>query len=405
MVLAPLSIAVALAGDPPPTSPANPPAPKTHVLFMGAEIAVEKDKTFHAVEDVTSTALVIRPGGKAVNVPLAQTVNLQIAESLKLAATTVTVDHLTTERAYTAGADPFQKFEAMASMAAAGQAADADIAQNALMWQSGPGARVVVQPDDNPEVRAEVMTMAANRDARIAQAQASLDQAQAGAQAHSFDVGTLSSEMLKEDAQQMFDAIRLSFEVTPEKDMTNPYFAVIARIREHDSKPGQARKWAYVKSLGAMSAGVPRKVKIYQGGLPPGYILENCEVHLYEGNGELATNLARKRVELTEEETLDYRIIEYVGANKGRTLPAAPAMFVHDLRAALTPAQLNATCQVRVAKDGRVTAAFRDTAGRQPLADPPLESALKALRFKPALEAGKPVESLAPVRLGKIVAP
>jgi hypothetical protein len=80
-------------------------------------------------------------------------------------------------------------------------------------------------------------------------------------------------------------------------------------------------------------------------------------------------------------------------------------MFTRDLRAALNPAQLSETCFVRVAKNGRVAAAFHDKAGKQPLQDPALESALKTLRFKPALEAGKPVESVAPVRLGKIVGP
>jgi hypothetical protein len=65
----------------------------------------------------------------------------------------------------------------------------------------------------------------------------------------------------------------------------------------------------------------------------------------------------------------------------------------------LTKDQLEHTWYVRVGKDGRVTAAFSDADGRKPVQDNVLVSALQLLRFNPALEAGKPVESLAPVRM------
>jgi len=94
------------------TNPARSPAaaaPKTHVLFMGADIAVEKDKAYHQVEDVTWSALVIRPDGKTVNVPLADNVNLRINEKLKITGTSAEIDQLKFERDYSPGTDPFQK--------------------------------------------------------------------------------------------------------------------------------------------------------------------------------------------------------------------------------------------------------------------------------------------------------
>ncbi len=84
--LAPLSLGTALAATPPPAS-TPPSAPKTHVLFMGADISLKKDKDFHRVEDVTPGALVISPGGRRVEVPLAQGRDLLINESLKIAET------------------------------------------------------------------------------------------------------------------------------------------------------------------------------------------------------------------------------------------------------------------------------------------------------------------------------
>jgi len=285
------------------------------------------------------------------------------------------------------------------------QTADADIASGEMLRaQAGALAagNMMVQAT-NPAAAGDAAATQANAQANEASALGKIQGAYASPTSDLYDIGSQSNRMGAEAARELFDAIRLSFDVTSEEDLAQPYFAVIAQIRDRDSKPGQVRKWAYVRALSQLHAGASRKVNVYQGGMPPGYILESCEVHLYNRGEELATNLSRKRVPLTDEEAAEYRIIEYVGANKGRTLPATPA--TKTLRASLTPAQLNMTCYVCVAKDGRVVAVFRDTDAKQPLQDPVLESALKTLRFKPALNAGKPVESITPITLGRLASP
>jgi hypothetical protein len=380
-------------------------ARQTHVLFMGADIALEKDRKFHRVEDVTATSLVIKPGGKVVNVPQAQSVNLNISESLKLAETSAGVVDLKADRAYTPWADPFRQVVQSAALAS-GQSAMADLAQGERMRAdmgvaTAGGVLEAVRGTPNEGAgRAAVEQAVAARD----QAEAAVSQIYNTPMLQIYDVGAQAVEAGAKEMREMFDAIRVSFEVTSEKDLAQPYFAVIAQIRERDSKPGQVRKWAYVKSLGPMSAGVPKDITVYRGGLPPGYILEGCEVHLYNQGQELATNLSRKRVPLTDEEAAEYRIIEYVGANKGRTLPAAlvTKKITTELRAQLESSQLKETCYVRVAKDGRVVGVFRDAAGKQSLQDPRLEPVLQVLRFKPALEAGRPAESMVPLTLGQL---
>jgi hypothetical protein len=99
---------------------------------------------------------------------------------------------------------------------------------------------------------------------------------------------------------------------------------------------------------------------------------------------------------------LDFRVIDYITANRGHTLPAVPATFARDMRSFLTPAQLNQACYVLVAKNGRVTATFEDKEGKSPLQDQQLDAALKGLRFKPAIEQGTPMETIVPIRLGMI---
>lgn len=363
-------------------------APKTHVLFMGTNLALEKDKKFHPIEDVTARDVIIKPDGKPVEVPLDQNVTLSITDSLKIAGTSVEIADLKAERAYSPATDPFRKFVRAAGLAA-GQSAAADLAQGNMlqleMLKAGAGA----QND-------------ASLGAQIAAAQDAVTAAQLESTREVYDVSSLSVAAGTEASQELFDAIRLSFEVTPQRSLDRAYYAVIAQIQERDSKPGHVRVWTYLRSLGRLPAGEKTNVNIFQSGLPRGYILGNCEVHFYDGANEIATNLSRKRVELTDDEALDFRIIEYVGANKGRTLPASPlvASLPSDLRAMLTPAQQSERCYVRIGKDGRVVAVFRDAAGRRPLEDPALESALKTLRFNPALEAGKPVESTIAIKFG-----
>jgi hypothetical protein len=204
----------------------------------------------------------------------------------------------------------------------------------------------------------------------------------------------------------MFDAIRVSFAVTPKGDLAKPYFAVIAQIKSPGgSNPGQVQPWVHLQSMGAMAAGVTKKVTVYEEGMPAGFTIEKCEVHFYDGTDELATSISAKRVLLTQDEAMTFRVIEYISANKGRTLPAVPATFVSDRRSSLSAAQLNQACYVRVAKDGKVAATFGDKDGTRPLQDQELDAALKGLRFKPAIVSGKPVESIVPIRLGMISAP
>ena len=135
-----------------------------------------------------------------------------------------------------------------------------------------------------------------------------------------------------------------------------------------------------------------------------GYILESHHVYLFEEGEEIATDISRKRVPLTADEAFQYSVIEYVGAHKGQTLGATPAIerLPRQLRQQLMVGQLSDTYYVRVTKEGRVADAFRDAEGKQPLGNPQLEAVLKAVPFMPGLAAGKPVEQLVPLKLGSL---
>jgi hypothetical protein len=402
--LAQFSIATTFSAEPSPSA-ALEAAPKTHVLFMGADIEVEKDKEFYPVQDVTPSSLVIELNGKPAQVPQSRDVVLLIKESLKLAAATVVVENLVTERAYAPGSDPFRQV-AQSVAFAAGESAVSDLAQGEVMQANAAvmGANVVLDSLRGTDIEHQGAAAVAQAEAMQAGAEANVANHYNTPDIQSANVSSMAAEAGAQASQHLYDAIRLSFELRSDTDLDQPYYAVVAHIFGPDSKPGHVRKWVYVKTLGAMKAGETKRVSVFQSGMPTGYAIESCEVHLYDHGGELATNLSRKRVELTDEETLDYRIIEYVGANKGRTLPAviARATLDNEIRATLTPAQLDESAYVRVAKDGRVTAVYRDAEGNTRLTEPALEAAFSSIRFKPALEAGKPVESVVAIKISEL---
>jgi hypothetical protein len=337
-------------------------------------------------------------------VPLNDNVNLLIKESLKISDSSVGVENLNAERAYTFGADPFRQMVNAEGLATGANMA-ADLAHGDLLRADmgvAAAAASAASAAGTPGAGAANAALA-HAQANQSQAAATVNQAYANETSNTFDSSALSNSA--NVGERMYDAIRISFHVKSEKNLSKAYFAVIAEISELGSKPGHVRRWAYVKSLGPLSAGESRKITVYQGGLPPGYSLGKCEVHIYDQGTELATTLSSKQVPLTAEEALEFQIIEYVGENKGRTLPATPATasLGSDVRASLLSAPLDEGYML-VAKDGRVTAAYRDEAATRPLEDPAFESLLKTLRFNPALEAGKPVESLVKINLRQIAA-
>lgn len=400
LVLAMLAAGTGFAATPESNTVAMD-VPMTHVLFMGADISVAKGNELHPVEDVTDSAFIIRVDGQPMKVPYRQLADIRIKGALKVSGTNVALDGLKAERAYAPGSDPFEKLSGSITMAA-GESAVADIAQAnaASARMSAVGAGAMLEGASNPAARAEAAQAFGQAISQQEAAESAVAQAH-DAQGYG---SKLPGQELGGAGEELFDAIRFSFEVTADRDLAQPYYALIAQIRERDGRPGQIRQWAYVKSLGPVTAGSPKKVTVLQDGLPPGYHLAGCEVHLYERGEELSTNLSRRRVPLTDAEALEYRIIEYIGANKEQTLPAAlisPPLSETALFS-LTGRQLDTTCYVRVGKDGRVTAVFSDAAGRKPVADTALGSVLKALRFKPALESGRPVESIAPITPGQL---
>ena len=140
------------------------------------------------------------------------------------------------------------------------------------------------------------------------------------------------------------------------------------------------------------------------GRIPPNFEKVSFQLHLYEGQKEIATNVSSKRVDLTSDEAFEYLKLEYLAAHKGETLAAAPLMgtlpasFPETVRSG----RYSGDYYVRISKDGIPEGVFRDASGKESLNDSTLETIVQNIRFQPALKKGVPVEAIAPLNLHRL---
>lgn len=379
-----LLLVPARAADP-VASPAAGAGAMTHTLFMGTDIDVQQNKAFYRVENVAGGSFVIKVDGQEKSIPMKfSSVNLKLSPQLKLTETSVEVAKLTVERSYTPNNDPNKKFMA-AQMAGAAQTMVGQSAHTAALAQQTLAAesRNVGPPAFPNPVDYAAQAATAQREFNSAVGTMDSDQSSSG-----YSAGKLADEL----AEEMFDAIEITFEISAEKSLNSPYAVIVAQFREKDAKPNEVKNWIFATELEPIT-GTVRRVRIKEGGFPRGFELKNYQLHLYNRGQELASTVAPKRVALTRDEAFDYVMLDYLSSHKGRSVPASLAMgrLATGLRNSLqTPALF-----VKVSKDGLSLGTYSDEACSQKIDDPALENALRDLRFKPALDKGKPVDGVA----------
>ncbi|MES1167766.1 MAG: hypothetical protein ABUL61_01215, partial [Oleiharenicola lentus] len=108
--------------------------------------------------------------------------------------------------------------------------------------------------------------------------------------------GMAALDLQNELAEEKFDAMRYSFEVSSPTPLNRPYLVFILRYHEKDAKPGTKEGTViYAKSI-APIGDKPSKINILQSGMPIGFVVDECQVRLYNGGQEVATNVAPRRV-------------------------------------------------------------------------------------------------------------
>ncbi len=369
--------------------------PKTHTLFMGADFDLQVNGDYCRVQDVAGDSFVVKVKGseRPVTVTKGQ-LNIRVDQALKLTDASATIANLKGERAYTPANDPTKRFMNQQPGTSGDDAAG--LAAGALT-DAGPGLQAASQYGGAFNNRAGI----------AAQLSALNNQAVSAFQTQQFsegnNIGNYAAQMQRELALELYDAMDVTFEVSSEKPLARPYVVIVARYHEKDATPGKIRNWIFAKALAPVDS-KPQKVHVRQGGFPPGFVMEDFKIHLFDRGQELATNVADKRVELTYSDAFRYFLFDYISDHKGASLPAAPVMgqLPPGWHTRLTADQLTQPYFVKVSKDGLPLGAYADEACSQPVTDSYLQSVIKEIRFAPTLDKGKAVEGTAKLRFGDI---
>jgi hypothetical protein len=141
-----------------------------------------------------------------------------------------------------------------------------------------------------------------------------------------------------------------------------------------------------------------------EGGLPPGYVLENVRLHVYEHGREVATDISENRAALTRDEAHEYLMIEHASAHKTDTVPARIVLTKLPADWATHPRDrsFDKIFYVKVDKTGHPKDVFEDEACESKVANPYYEATLRDQLFLPALEQGQPVDSVVRIKLTKL---
>jgi hypothetical protein len=307
-----------------PKASGEPNPEKPYAIFMGADLAVHRDKRFYRVEDVIGSELKIHIGKKEFFVPTRnRSTSLKVNNSLKLASTFVKLDGLESGPSYTPANDPMRKFIA-ASGAAGGAAAVRDLAYGRMIQAEMSLAAASNAAAQSAGSASAGATQAAYEAARDAYAAASMAADQMNNEftfSQQNDTAAYAEKMAIEKAEGNYDAMDVSFKISSPTELDDPYMVILFRFQERDAKPGDVGMLIHAKSLDPINA-KPKYIRVREAGLPRGFKYVDCEVHIYNRGEEVATNVSSKRVDLTREEAQQYLLMEHIGANKGATIPA-----------------------------------------------------------------------------------
>jgi hypothetical protein len=418
----------------------EPVSAKTHTLFMGADIAINLDRHIYRVRDVWGSNWVIDINGRERQISAKEApLNLKITPGLKLTEASATIVGFRRVRAYSYANDPSVLLTKGLSQSASISSDLLAVSQNAqykvdtMLSRNMGGMSVLAGSDDQFSANALMQTAEYDGAATHppppgegtlpSNAVPTSSSDTSGAFAGEAPTGSLrvnvagaetassaalvqtqnGNEPAGKIATSGLDAMDVEFDIRSGKPLHNPYVVTMTRFRAPGAKPGMAQNMVYAQSLHPLDEHLSH-VHFVEEGFPFDYELIDFQLHIYDRGEEIATNVAADRVELTRDEAFEYVKMEYIGAHRKDTLPATPAMakLPADLPAQLAAGKYRDVFYVRVSKDGLAYAAFSDPACTQRIDDPYLESVAKRVRFKPALDNGRPVDGVAMLQLGKM---
>ncbi|MFA5263767.1 MAG: hypothetical protein WC378_08055 [Opitutaceae bacterium] len=345
---------------------AAPEAPgaesKDYSLFVGLDVSFKHDSVDYPLQQVSGSEIRLIRDKETLGLPIGSIRNFQLARNLKLSPYKIAVGSLQTKRTYSPAGNPMQ------------------------LW-----ARAELLMADMQDIpKARDMTADTSGIPKSNNKGTVSDAAATG----------ISSLMAKEEYDKnLFDALEISFDVTSDQQIDKPYVVAVTEFRD-ESKPRAVSRSIIIRSLYPIFPGRTQTVSLEQNGFPKAFTPIKTSVHVYSSGRELASNLSGNLIPLTRMQACEYLIMQFLTANKGKTLPPSPALtpVPRDIRARLDASTLGKPIFVKVNKYGIVESAFRDETAKEKV-DPYIDSVLANFHFTPALDKGFPVPGTTTVRL------
>jgi hypothetical protein len=368
---------------------------KDYVVFFGLDVFANDRGKLRPVVGGSEREVVVLDEKSGAGVLLRE-VPLTAETTPKLGRPGVTIEGLTGEPVHSPAADPVA--EAQSQMLTLQNVEAARQQENEVrMLQAEAGARALgvaagmMDPAYPGRGQAEAMADAARAEAARA----------ASASAAAYGLPQFRDFNPNGDgAEGRHDGFEVAFRISAPRPESDAYgvLRLIVRDPQDEGTTAQALKVFRLRELTPN----PRKVVVRLFGLPPGFAVDSYQVHVYAGGHELATSLSPNRVALTLDEAHQFLVLRHLQVHKGGRIPAE---IVPDFRPSanglVTPGQESVTVELSITAEGRVAqvaSASTDLAQRSP----ELESALRDLRFFPALLEGNPVASTGVFALGEL---
>ncbi len=149
-----------------------------------------------------------------------------------------------------------------------------------------------------------------------------------------------------------------------------------------------------------------RRIDLVQTGLPPGFAVDEYEVHIYIGGSEIPTSLSSHRIQVTADEAVQFLLTQYLSGNPAvdRPIRAVPALMPLDFCDHVPVGERGRTFDIDVDAQGVVTRLDLQP-GATGVDEAYLDKTLREVRFLPALLHGVPVASTGRFALSELMPP
>lgn len=382
-------LAFILGGGPLIATPEEPATPRGGqlVLFVGLDLMVTQKSAEGRIGDYKRNTVLLETPSGVETVRTSELRSIRPIRDPKITASQVDISQLATERVYSAGRDP----ELIATQQ-----------QSALMaYQSELQDRAFSEQRNAMETERIAAALPQNqRDPIIREAQQRAEEAMHSFQSVNVDPLTMRNSIVN-SAADGFDVLNVSFLLASPVELDGAYVLLLTSIRAPDSsRVGSRFTLAELPTI----TGTPRRIRLTQYNLPPGFAVQAYEVHVYHEGREIATNLSSNRTPISRAEAHTFLSLQRELKNKDRDVPAeVAAPLLPAENATLIPAaHAHRTARVGINPQGVVTDVSLDSAG-SPETDASIEAIVRATLFFPTLAHGRPVASTLTFNLSELV--